>query len=127
MEIEQLAQPHDGREIDQAFALQFRDQFLFRFVLRFAGDRAEQAAGRFLQRFYGAIGQGVTFFTPKFPADVARHIFGIQFQTIEHEAGGFHNVVADAVAGHPGNFIFGHKIATLSGRGFPASVCSGGL
>src|SRR5207253_10303433 len=39
VEMEELPQSYDRREIAQAFALEFRTQFLFGLVLRLAGDR----------------------------------------------------------------------------------------
>jgi hypothetical protein len=114
VEIEHLTQLHDGREVDQPLVFQFRSQFIFGFTLRFAGDRAEETAGSFLESFDGAIGKRVAFLAPKFPTDVARHIFGIEFQAIQHDACGLHDIVANAVTGHPCDFICSHRIATLS-------------
>ncbi len=79
VQVEHLPQPHDRREIDQPFALEFRDQFFLGFVLWLAGDRAEETAGGFLERLHGAIGKRVAFLAPKFPADIAGHILGVEF------------------------------------------------
>ena len=113
VEVEHLPQLDDRRKVDQPLVLEFRRQFFLRFVLRLAGDRAEEAAGRFLQRLDGAIGKRVAFLAPKFPADVARHVLGIEFQPIENDARRFHHIVADAVAGHPRDSVFSHRKATL--------------
>ncbi len=67
-----------GREVDQSLVLQLRDQFLLRLVLRLAGDRAEQTAGRFLESCHGAIGKRVAFLAPEIPADIAGHVLGIE-------------------------------------------------
>ncbi len=109
-----MAQPDNGRKVNQSFALKLRDQFFPGFVLRFAGDGAEQTAGGFLERLHRAIGKRVAFRAPKFPADVARHILGVEFQAIEHDARRLHDIVADSVPGHPRNFVFSHRITMLS-------------
>ncbi len=41
---------------------------------------------------------------------------GVEFQAIEHDARRFHHIVAYAVARHPCNSVFSHRIATLSAR-----------
>src|SRR5437016_13689587 len=74
MKVEHLAQPDNGRKVNQALVLEFGNQFFLGFALRFAGDRAEESARRFLKSFHGAIGKRVAFLAPKFPADVARDI-----------------------------------------------------
>ena len=114
VEVEHLAQPDDGRKVNQPLVLQFRRQFFLRFRLRFARDRAEKSAGRFLERFDGAIGQCVTFLAPKFPADFARDVLGVEFQPIQHEARCLHDIIANSVARHPRNSVFSHRKATLS-------------
>src|SRR5207248_8512283 len=91
-----------------------RRQFILGFRLRFARDRAKKSAGRFLQCFDCAVGQRVAFLAPKFPADVARHVFGIEFHPIQHEPRRFHHIVSDAVPRHPSNSIFRHKMSILS-------------
>ena len=82
VQIEHLAQPDDGGKVNQPFVFQFGRQFFLGFRLWLAGDGAEQTAGGFLQCLNCAIRQCVTFLAPKFPADIARHILGIEFQTI---------------------------------------------
>jgi hypothetical protein len=116
VEVEQLTQTNDRREIAQPFALEFRTQFLFRFVLRLAGDRAEQAACRVLERLHGAIGKRVAFLAPELPADIARHVLGIKFHSIENDSCRLHHIVPHAVARHPRNSVFSHRRATLSVR-----------
>ena len=64
--------------------------------------------------FDGAVWKRVAFLAPKLPADVARHILGVEFQSIQNDARGFHDIVADSVARHPRDFVFSHRIATLS-------------
>jgi hypothetical protein len=108
VQVEHLAQPHDRRKVNQPFVFQFRRQFFLGLRLRLAGDGAEQTAGRFLERFHRAIRQRVTFLAPKFPADVARHIFSVEFQTIQHQTSRLHNIVANSVTRHPCNFVFSH-------------------
>ena len=51
--------PHDGREVDQVFALQFRHEFLLGFVLRFARDRAEKTACRLFKMLTVRSGRGL--------------------------------------------------------------------
>jgi hypothetical protein len=109
VEVEHLAQPDNGREVDQPLVLKLWTQFLLGFTLRFARDCAEKAAGGFFQSFHRAIGKRVAFLAPKFPANVARHILGIEFQPIEHEARRLHNIVTNSVTGHPSNFVFSHN------------------
>src|SRR5204862_7921618 len=87
--------------------------------LLLAGDGAEQTAGSFLQSFDGAIRQRVAFLAPKFPADVAGHVLGIEFQPIQDDARGFHDIVANSITRHPRNFVFSHKTATLSASADP--------
>src|SRR5438105_15555390 len=116
MKVEHLAQPDNGRKVNQALVLEFGNQFFLGFALRFAGDRAEETAGSFLKSFHGAIGKRVAFLAPKFPADVARDILGVEFQAIQHDASCLHDIVAYSVPGHPCNFIFGHRKSTLSAR-----------
>ena len=113
VQVEHLAQPDDGRKVNQPFVFQFRRQFFLGLRLRLAGDGAEQTAGGFLQCLNCAIRQRVTFLAPKFPADVARHIFGIEFQTIQYQASRLHNVVANSVTRHPCNFVFSHLSSDL--------------
>ena len=43
------------------------------------------------------------------------------FIAIEHDARRFHHIVADAVAGHPRDFVFGHRKPILSASAPPAS------
>src|SRR4029077_14879809 len=84
------------------------------FRLRFARDRTEKTASCFLQRFDCSVGQCVSFLAPEFPTDVARHIFGIEFQPIQNEARRLHDIIANSVTGHPRNSVFSHRKATLS-------------
>jgi hypothetical protein len=113
VEIEHLTQADDRRKIYQPFSLQFRRQFFFGFGLRFARDRAEETARGFFQCFYGAVGQCIAFLAPKFPTNLARHIFGIEFQPIQNKARGLHNIVPNSVTWHPCNSVFSHRKATL--------------
>src|SRR5439155_12892406 len=121
VEIEQLPQSYDGREIAQSFSIEFRTQFLFRFILWLAGDRAEQGARCVLERLHRALRKRVSFRAPKFPADIARHILGIEFHPIENDPRRFHYIVPHAVAWHPRNSVFSHRRATLSEPHQPAS------
>src|SRR5262249_62021890 len=83
VEMEQLPQPHDRREITQSFSLEFRTQLFFRFVLCLTGDRAEKRARRVFERFHCAIGKSVAFRAPKFPADIAGNLLGITFLQVQ--------------------------------------------
>src|SRR5262249_16374680 len=58
----------------------------------------------------------ITFLAPKFPTNIARHIFGIEFQPIQNEARRLHNIVPNSVTRHPRNFVFSHKRATLAAQ-----------
>jgi hypothetical protein len=84
--------------------------------LRFARDSTEKTASCFLERFDGTIGQRVTLPAPKFPPDVARHIFGIEFQPIQNESRCLHDIIANSVTGHPRNFVFSHRESILAAR-----------
>src|SRR5581483_5254045 len=109
MEMEQLSQSDDRRKIIQSFAFKVRAQFFLCFVLWLTGDGSEQRAGSVLKRLYSAIRKCVAFFTPKFPSDVAGHVFGIKFHSIENEPSRLHHIVSHAVPWHPRNSVFGHK------------------
>src|SRR5207253_2895236 len=87
-----------------AFSFHF---FIFRLAL--ARDRAEKSARSFLESFYSAIRKCVAFLAPKFPADIARHVLGVEFNAIQNETSRLHHVVSDAVPRHPCDFIFSHK------------------
>src|SRR5207244_12721971 len=78
------------------------------FTLRFAGDGAEKATGGFLKSLDGAVRKRVAFLAPTLPADVARHVLGVEFQPIQDDARGFHDIVANHVTGHPRSFVFRH-------------------
>src|SRR5205814_2523174 len=75
----------------------------------------------FLKRLNRTIGQCVSFLAPKFPADVARHVFGIKVHPIENDARCFHHIVAHAVPRHPRNFVLSHRKPILSASAPPAS------
>src|SRR5882724_3192014 len=113
--------PNDGREVGQPFAFQFRRQFLLGFRLRLTGDCAEESARSVLEGLHGAIRKRVAFRAPKFPADIARDILGIEFHSIENDPGCFHYIAAHAVARHPRNSVFSHRKPILSARAPPAS------
>ena len=121
MEMEQLPQADDGRKVNQAFVLQFRRQFFLCFRLRFARDRSEESARCVLKRLHRTVRKRVTFLAPKFPPDVARHVLGIKFHSIENDPRRFHHIVPNAVARHPRNSVFSHRKAILSARAPPAS------
>src|SRR5205807_2636745 len=57
-----------------------------------------------------------------FPADVARDVFGVKFDPIQHEPRRLHHIVSDAVARHPSNSIFRHKMSILSAAARAAST-----
>src|SRR5262249_20455807 len=58
---------------------------------------------------------------PKFPANVARHVLGIELQPIQNKARRLHHIVPDSVTRHPRNFVFSHKRWILSARSSRAS------
>jgi hypothetical protein len=76
--------------------------------LRFASDGAEESAGCFLERLDCAIWERIAFLAPKFPADIARDILGVEFQTIQHEPRRLHDIMTNSVTGHPRDFVFRH-------------------
>ena len=108
MQVEHLTQLDDRRKVNQPLGLELRNQFFLGFSLRLARDGAEKTAGSFFQGFHGAIGKRIAFRAPKLPPDVARHIVGVEFQAIQHDARRFRDIVADSVTRQPRDFVFCH-------------------
>src|SRR6266513_1140720 len=105
---------YDVCEVNKPLVFEFLNKFFLFFTLRLARDGAEETAGGFFESFDGPIGKCVAFFAPKIPANVARHIFGVEFQAIQHDPRGLHHIIANSVTRHPRNFVFRHVVATLS-------------
>ena len=108
LQVEFLAQPHDGAAVDLAGALQLGNEGRFGLFLGQAGDGAEQGGIHVVEHFDGPVGQGVGLDLPEFPTDVAVHVLGVETQLVQHDAGGVHDVDAHPVAGHPTDLVLGH-------------------
>jgi hypothetical protein len=113
VEIEHLAHADDRAAVGEALALKGGRELARGVGGGLGSDGAKESALGGAQQFQRAGGQGIAFFTPELPADVAVEVLGLESGGVEDHAGGVADFRADAVAGKPGYAMFAHALATF--------------
>ncbi len=112
VEVEELAHPDDGRAVGEALAPELRGELGLGRLHGLRRDRAEEGRVHVLQQLDRAGRKGIAFLAPEVPADVAVDVLGVQLDPVQDEPRRLHHVVADAVAGQPGDAELAHEHAS---------------
>ncbi len=118
VQVESCRRPRSARN-REALAFQCRDEFFLRFVLGLLVIAPNRRIVFLRISRCGRAGRRLR--CTRIPSRCRRDVLGIELHRVEHDAGGVHHIVADAVTGHPGDSVFSHRKATLSARFQPAT------
>jgi len=117
VQVEALAQGHDGAEVDEPLASELGVQLRLGVPLGLAGDGAKEAQAVLLQELHRPVGEGVALGAPEVPADVSLDVVG-------GEAGLFQDAdrlgedhLADPVPGQRDDGVMGHFLGSFLGKG----------
>ncbi len=100
VEIELLAQPDDGAEVDEALVPELRSQLRGGLVLGLGGDGPEEAQVVLRQKVQGPLREGVALLDPELPADVGVDVVGLKAHGIQNSKGLLQNDLSNPVSGH---------------------------
>ena len=113
MEVQKLAESHDGGGIHVTLTLQFWVKLTCGIILWFRGDGPEQCTIGVPEGLHGPFRQGISFGLPELPPDVSINVLSIELQSVEDEFCSFHHIVSDPVPGKPGDPVLCHFVPSV--------------